>query len=153
MLLFWKHWLKTIQKYPKYRVYCPSDAQLWHDVEMLYSILQSVFNVSHAQRLFREDNRPYGFRDGIAMYVKIIKTIGLNTQTRIWHLEGDLQRVFDPSIPNGLKLYIHQYRTAFADLEYLGKSICQRTKLDTLLKNMITAENPESILLISSEAQ
>jgi hypothetical protein len=42
---------------------------------------------------------------------------------------------------------------SFADLEYLGKSICQRTKLDTLLKNMMTAENPESILHISSEAQ
>jgi hypothetical protein len=26
MVLFQKHWLKTIQKYPKYRIYCPSDA-------------------------------------------------------------------------------------------------------------------------------
>jgi hypothetical protein len=71
MVLFQKHQLKTIQKYPKYRIKCPSDAQLWHDVEMLYGILQSVFNVSHAQRLFREDNRPHGFRDGIAMYVNV----------------------------------------------------------------------------------
>jgi hypothetical protein len=52
MVLFQKYLLKTIQKYPKYRLYCPSDEQLWHDVEMLYGILQSVFNVSYAQCLF-----------------------------------------------------------------------------------------------------
>jgi hypothetical protein len=61
MVLFQKHWLKTIQKYPKYHVYCPSDVQLWHDVEMLYGILQFVFNVSHAQRLFREDKQASWF--------------------------------------------------------------------------------------------
>jgi hypothetical protein len=53
---------------------------------------------------FAKTNRPHGFQDGIAMNVKIMKTIDLNTHTRIWHLERDLQRVFDSSIPNGLEL-------------------------------------------------
>jgi hypothetical protein len=69
------------------------------------------------------------------------------------HLERDLQCVFDPSTPNGLELYIHQYKTTFANLEYLGKPINQRTKLDRLLKNMLTPENAEHILQVRSEAQ
>jgi hypothetical protein len=120
---------------------------------MLYGILQSVFNVSYAQRLFREDDWPHGFRNGIAMYVKIIKTIGLNTQTRIWNSERYLQRVYNPSTPNGLELYIQQYKTTFANLEYLGKHISQRTKMDTLLKNMLTAENTSQLRQIFTDAQ
>jgi hypothetical protein len=105
MVLFQKYHLKTIQKYPSTTVIVK---MMNNCGMMLKCFMESCNPSSNVQQLVCEDTRPHGFCNGIDMYGKALKTIGLNTQTQIWHLEHDPQCLVDLSVPDGLRTYIQQ---------------------------------------------
>jgi hypothetical protein len=135
MTLYLRYGIRGFEKAPRYNKPGLSVNQFLRDNEIVYRILESVFNVSNGIQVFRHPIQTDGNYDGIMMYVMVVNELGPNQRTQVWIHQRSIQEKYHPRSTGGIRMFVHRYMTAYGELEYFGVRTTERECADNLLKN------------------